>query len=72
MQICKIINSHRSLYPPIFDDWQPWIQFRIYVNKKFGLKDFFLSIKYKVVSSIFIAFAIVNCLFNIFCTWEIF
>jgi hypothetical protein len=72
MQICKIINSHRSLYPPIFNDWEPWIKFRRYINQEYGLKDFFFSPGYKIFGSIFILFAIINCLLNIFTSVRVF
>lgn len=72
MQIIKIMHSHPSLSPPIFDDWKPWITFRAYINRKYGLKDHINSIKFKIIGSIVILFAVINCLLNMYLKYQIF
>ena len=61
MQLCKILQSNKSMMPPQFQDWERWLKFRKYVNDKLRLKKIILSTKFRVIVCIFIILTFVNC-----------
>ena len=61
MQLCKILQSNSSMMPPMFQDWDRWLRFRWFINKKLKLKAMIRSNAFRIVVSIFIMLTFINC-----------
>lgn len=53
------------MYPPLFDDWAPWIDFRGWINDKIHLKAIVKHLAFDVVTSIIIILAAINSIYFI-------
>ena len=62
MQLSKLILNNSILYPPAFDDWQPWLNFRRFLNATFRLKDAVTHPVFAWVVNIYILLCCINAI----------
>lgn len=72
MQLCKIIQSKRYLYPPRFKVWKRLNYFQDYLNNRLKIKEIILSSKFQLFSAIFVLLSFINCILTMYVESNVF
>lgn len=62
MQLSKLILNNSILYPPSFDDWQAWLNFRNFINNTLRLKDIITHPIFEWAVNIYIVLCCINAI----------
>ena len=65
MQFSKILLENSAMFPPTFDDVSQWVNFRKFLNKRFGLKSIVKHWGFSLTISIIILLSFINDIFFI-------
>jgi hypothetical protein len=63
MQLSHIILENRAMLPPMFDDVQLWVEFRVFMNSRFNIKAILQHWLCEIVFSTLIVLAFINALY---------